>query len=339
MAVNLATTYGGQVNTGVPGYPYGQPRDETNDGSGDGLPYQEAWGRDLHGFLQAALVQGNVVPTNNPDTSLESQILGALMRVMGTASSIEIISQSAGAINLRAVNRTHANLLPFNVPLYFRTGAGQVNVGATLTLQLPDGSTEVLITPRVLFANTLYNVVRVAVGVLTVRGEPDVLQDAYPVNSLYISTSPTNPATTFGFGTWVAFGAGRVLLGAGSNVNDGTGDIRSFVGGTTGGEFDVALSEAQMPEHNHTATQGAHSHISLHGHCSTTARPTGFTAASSGVPGLAPFNFGGGTTDDGWRTSFTTSSTPAITVGDTGSGTAHNNMQPYVVVYMWLRTG
>ena len=37
---------------------------------------------------------------------------------------------------------------------------------------------------------------------------------AYPVGSIYINaTNSTNPATLFGFGTWTAFGAGRVMVG------------------------------------------------------------------------------------------------------------------------------
>lgn len=35
----------------------------------------------------------------------------------------------------------------------------------------------------------------------------------WPVGSVYVSTSATNPASTLGFGTWTAFGAGRVLVG------------------------------------------------------------------------------------------------------------------------------
>ena len=39
------------------------------------------------------------------------------------------------------------------------------------------------------------------------------LSAIYPVGSIYINaTSSTNPATLLGFGTWTAFGAGRVIV-------------------------------------------------------------------------------------------------------------------------------
>jgi len=41
-----------------------------------------------------------------------------------------------------------------------------------------------------------------------------ILEAVYPVGSIYTNaTNNTNPATLLGFGTWVAFGAGRVPVG------------------------------------------------------------------------------------------------------------------------------
>jgi hypothetical protein len=60
----------------------------------------------------------------------------------------------------------------------------------------------------------------------------------FPVGAIYSSTSSTNPGTSLGFGTWTAFGAGRVLVGngvtdtvtAGSAINAVvTGSITSNV--------------------------------------------------------------------------------------------------------------
>ena len=43
----------------------------------------------------------------------------------------------------------------------------------------------------------------------------NTLKKVYPVGSIYMSTVSTNPATLFGFGTWEAMPAGRVLLAQG----------------------------------------------------------------------------------------------------------------------------
>lgn len=39
------------------------------------------------------------------------------------------------------------------------------------------------------------------------------IHEAFPIGSIYISVSSTNPATTLGYGTWTAFATGRVLVG------------------------------------------------------------------------------------------------------------------------------
>jgi len=63
-----------------------------------------------------------------------------------------------------------------------------------------------------------------------VEGRPalSTLQAVYPVGCIYISTTDTSPADLFGFGTWEAFGAGRVLVGKAS-------EGRFATAGATGG--------------------------------------------------------------------------------------------------------
>jgi hypothetical protein len=41
-----------------------------------------------------------------------------------------------------------------------------------------------------------------------------------PVGSIHISISPTNPGTSLGYGTWVAFGTGRFLVGIDTSDTD-----------------------------------------------------------------------------------------------------------------------
>ncbi|MEZ1841280.1 hypothetical protein QVM62_25880 [Pseudomonas putida] len=136
------------------------------------------------------------------------------------------------------------------------------------------------------------------------------LAGAYPVGSIYINaSSSTNPATLLGFGVWQAAGPGRVLIGAGSGT-DARGEAKAFTGGATGGEYNHVLTVSEMPEHAHAMPQGS--------------------VAPSGTTG--PVYASG---DDVTRTTIG-SETPDT--GKVGSGAAHNNLQPYLVVYMWQRT-
>lgn len=68
------------------------------------------------------------------------------------------------------------------------------------------------------------------------------LQLLHPVGSIYTSTVSTNPGTAFGFGTWVAYGAGRVLIGNGGG----------YTAGATGGSAD-----AIVVSHSHTASSSS----------------------------------------------------------------------------------
>ena len=74
------------------------------------------------------------------------------------------------------------------------------------------------------------------------------LQGMYPVGSIYMNaTSSSNPNILFGFGTWIAFGSGQVLLGQGTGYN----------AGSTGGTKDSVV-----PSHTHanTLTDTGHFH-------------------------------------------------------------------------------
>jgi hypothetical protein len=56
------------------------------------------------------------------------------------------------------------------------------------------------------------------------------IQALYPVGSIYINAAvSTNPATLLGFGTWVEFGSGRVMVGL--NASDSDFDTVEETGG------------------------------------------------------------------------------------------------------------
>ena len=69
----------------------------------------------------------------------------------------------------------------------------------------------------------------------------------YPVGTIYMSTSSTNPSSFLG-GTWIAWGTGRTPVG----VNTGDGNFNTVE--KTGGTATVALSTSQLPVHSHTFT-------------------------------------------------------------------------------------
>jgi hypothetical protein len=76
-----------------------------------------------------------------------------------------------------------------------------------------------------------------------------VLPFVYPVGCIYFSTNSTNPSVSLGFGTWAAFGAGKVPVGfLNADPDFGTDEV-------TGGEKTHALTNAEVPN-NITVTTG-----------------------------------------------------------------------------------
>lgn len=128
----------------------------------------------------------------------------------------------------------------------------------------------------------------------------EILGLVYPVGSIYMSINNVSPATLFG-GKWVQI-KGRFLLGA-SDV---------YKANTTGGEEKHTLTNDEMPTHTHYMAAG---------------------------------NAGGDSTwtpDDGsWLVDGVTSDKNTwwaqIGMNNAGGSAAHNNMPPYLVVYMWRR--
>ena len=174
---------------------------------------------------------------------------------------------------------------------------------------------------------TTDNSTRVATTAYVKNNISETLKKVYPVGSIYMSTVSTNPATLFGFGTWEAMPAGRVLLAQGKS-SWGT----TYNAGSTGGEATHTLTVGELAKHFHLATtntNGGHTHtLSLrqrHG--------------SHGGGGQASYGDGdvwGGTVVG--TTNNSGNHTHTITVNNTGDGNAHNNMQPYYTCYMWCRT-
>lgn len=145
------------------------------------------------------------------------------------------------------------------------------------------------------------------------------LAAVYPVGSVYINAAvSTNPATLLGFGTWVAFGTGRVLVGVDS------GDTSFDALGETGGSKDAII-----PSHTHTAsvTDPGHNHtLTGRQHAGASGSLNEFGDSQS------PETFS--------NTTSIQTATTGITVSNStvGESVTNKNLQPYITVYMWKRT-
>jgi len=138
----------------------------------------------------------------------------------------------------------------------------------------------------------------------------------YPVGSIYMSTVNVDPGTIFG-GTWERL-KDRFLLGAGD----------TYTAGDTGGEATHTLTENEIPAHTHGSK-------SLVG----TMNPLSWasSASESGiVSGVQQHTDRVGNSGSNWGDRlYTINATHEH--GSVGGSQAHNNMPPYLVVYMWRR--
>lgn len=129
-----------------------------------------------------------------------------------------------------------------------------------------------------------------------------ILEAVYPVGSIYISVNSTSPQTLFG-GTWEAI-QGKFLLGSSS----------THKAGSIGGEENHTLTVGEMPKHTHLMYSG-----------------------NSGGPEQWKPDEGSYLVDS--VTQNKTTWWASLGMNYAGSGASHNNMPPYLAVYMWKRTG
>lgn len=142
-------------------------------------------------------------------------------------------------------------------------------------------------------------VFHVPVSAPSINGVSDLGLAAYPVGAVYLSVSPTSPQTLFG-GTWERL-KDVFLLAA--------GDI--FTAGSTGGERTHTLTREELPAQS----------LELLVDGTGLADITTTFAAGSNRSGL------------GWDHT----DGRMITTEPMGNGQAHNNMPPYLAVYIWKR--
>ena len=146
---------------------------------------------------------------------------------------------------------------------------------------------------------------KIATSLTSYAKKDSLLDMIYPVGSIYMSSNQIEPSTIFG-GVWERI-QDQFLLSAGS----------TYAAGSTGGEATHTLTTAEMPSHRHNGiyANGDGNYEFVYG-----------AANTSVTSNLGPYTTGGSGGAYHFMTAFT------------GSGSAHNNMPPYLVVYMWKRT-
>jgi hypothetical protein len=158
-----------------------------------------------------------------------------------------------------------------------------------------------------------------------ISGGVNILQALYPVGSIYMNaTNATNPGTLLGFGTWTAFGAGRVPVGFDS------GNSNFNAAEKTGGSAD-----AVVVSHTHTAT------VTDPGHRHNLTRDDGVTEITGGKTNIFAWNgrvMGSIDASGGTLKTNLVNTGIGVTNASTGSSGTNANLQPYITCYMWKRT-
>lgn len=139
-----------------------------------------------------------------------------------------------------------------------------------------------------------------------------VLDNVYPIGSIYMNVNSTNPGTLFG-GTWEQI-QGKFLLGMSS----------SYPAGSQGGEASHTLTTEEMPSHGHNPANEAGYYGFITN--SKKAFSIGDMGSQSGSGRYYPY---ASADFDISRNTLT---------GTTGGGKSHNNMPPYLSIYIWKRT-
>lgn len=101
MAIRLITQYPAQVGAPTAAYPHGVPRNVSAPSAGDGTPWEEAWVKDIYGFLSKLIDDAAIVHSGVADTALASQYLQALKVLFLQATQLE----SAGGTILETTSR------------------------------------------------------------------------------------------------------------------------------------------------------------------------------------------------------------------------------------------
>ena len=296
------------------------------------------WAKEVCLPLSGGTMKGNINASGYNITA--TKFIGNLQGKADSATNADLAAKATTAEN--ANNSSVANKLGTSTvgsatkPVYINNGVASA-VSVDLSTLAPKASPGLTGTPTAPTANVDTNNTQIATcgfvrnAIAKYAPMLDTMKKIYPVGSIYMSTVSTNPATLFGFGTWEAMPAGRVLLAQGKS-DWGT----TYEAGSSGGEATHQLTVGELPSHGHSASTNT---ANLTGN----ANSIGINYDEVSVSGIISKNRGndyGGTNNDHNKTGFliNASHSHTVTINNTGSNQAHNNLQPYIAVYIWKRT-
>ena len=296
-AINISQGSGANVQI-----PNGDVKVVATDGAGSGAAVY-----DLFTDLNVAgnfKISGDLTVTGD-DITLGTNTAGHLLVADGTnynpvALSNDATIASNGAITIAdaavSLDKLAANCINTSKIISGAVTNAEIGSGAAIdATKIADGSVS---SAEFQHLNGVTSAIQTQIDTKT------TIASVYPVGSIYINaTNSTNPGTLLGFGTWVAFGSGRVMVG----LDSSDGDFNSAE--ETGGSKTHTLTTSELPSHSHSIS---------------------YTQSGEGGVNVSPNFFAG--------IKFNSTGAQNHTTGSTGSGSAHNNVQPYIVVYMWKRT-
>lgn len=223
-----------------------------------------------------------------------------------TVATVGAVYDDGITLILPGENTAGVKRYPYNAAIAFKAGqrvhlsreSGTIIVEYPLDHGTADGYAKASDLGDVTQLTTDAKIVVPAVNELRSKLQ-ELWSSIYPVGSIYMSLEKTDPGTLFG-GDWERI-KDRFLLSSGN----------SYAAGATGGEVSHTLTDSELPDFSSPVNFYAN-------------KPVG--AGDGNVP-----------VDFGLTWDSRTSASTAVTANHTGGGQPHNNMPPYLAVYIWKR--
>lgn len=261
---------------------------------------------------QGKVLAGRISDNDTMITNLQEDIILAEDNITKIKNDYIPLTQKGYANGVAALD-ANMKLIVSQLPIATKTSLGAVKIGSNLTIT-SDGvlsatgggasSNEVEISN----SQPTDDTVELWVDLSEDGSEEDynitnqLLEKVYPVGSIYISTNNVSPQVFLG-GTWEPFAYGKTLVGVDGSETNPDADFSTSL--KTGGEKAHTLTIAETPSHDHKLY----------------LKSTQVQAVTSSGVWVAQYN---GQEQDIYSLL-------------TGGNEAHNNMPPYITVYMWRR--